>query len=161
MDAAGRERIGMMGTRGRTGAAAVLAALTVIGCADLSTPAVGPESIWEASLSPRMASPDPEAPPVTGKAAAVVQNGITSAGISLEGLEVDLHWGLFEGGCAQPGPRLGSPDDYPRVTTGDPSSEATVAAELSTLVSYHVRATHNPDGTSTVACGELIARDEV
>lgn len=162
MDVAGRKRIGLGGPAPARGIAVAVLAAVVGGCVDLNSGVdLGPDSIWEASLTARVTSPDPDVPRVTGQAAAVVQNGVTEVGVTLEGLESTLYWGLYRGSCAQPQALVGPTEAYPVVTPSDPSVQTRLAGELDRAGSYHVRAGPNADGSSPVTCGELVARDDV
>lgn len=141
---------------------ALLAAAGVVSCTDLQSPVdPTPDSLWDASLTPLATTPDPDAPLVTGQAAAVVQNGRTETGIEVNGLEATAHWGLFEGSCAQPGPVVANLTDYPTLSPDAPSAETLLDTELSRTGSYNVRVGSDPDGSSTIACGELVLREEV
>lgn len=161
MDAAGGERIGMRTGRQRAMAFTVglLVATALLACTDLESPAdLAPDSIWEAELTPLVSAPTPDAPVVSGRAGAVVQNGRTTVGILLNGIEEPLQWGLFQGSCRQPGARVGTADAYPTLSPEQTSAEVSLATELSRSGSYHVRAGPDPDGTDAVACGELVRR---
>lgn len=141
---------------------ALLGAVSVVACTDLESPVdLGPDSLWEASLAPLATAPDPDAPLVTGQAAAVVQNGRTETGVQVNGLQGSAGWGLFEGNCRQPGALVGNVDNYPGLSPDAPSAETLLETELSRTGSYNVRVGSDPDGGSTIACGELVLRDEV
>lgn len=141
---------------------ALLGAAGVVGCTDLESPVdLTPDSLWDASLTPFVTTPDPDAPLVTGQAAAVVQNSRTETGIQVNGLEATARWGLFEGSCREPGSMVGNTADYPTLSPDAPSAEALLGTELSRTGSYNVRVGSDPGGSSAIACGELVLREEV
>jgi hypothetical protein len=136
--------------RGR--AAAVVAVVVALGgcVTDVAPPR---QTIWETSLSGV-----PEHPDLRGTAAAVSVGTGTQASISVEGLPAGTYrWGVFRGGCAEPGDILASEDVYPTLGVGldgQATADAAVPRPMLSGRSYYAQvrtADHVP-----VACGDFV-----
>ncbi|HUG40653.1 MAG TPA: hypothetical protein VMM12_09215, partial [Longimicrobiales bacterium] len=130
--------------------------LIAAGCTDFDTGVdLRASSLWEATLAPA-ATPGSSLPRVTGQAAVVVRSGVSRVGLGLEGVDRDLHWGLFRQTCADPGARLLDAGAYPVIPAGAQELEVSLAVELMPDQGYHVRIGADEAIEVLVACGDLV-----
>lgn len=138
----------------------LIALAGLAGCVDLDPVAeVQPSSLWEATISPFSIPPGSPLPLVSGQAAVVVRSANSLVGLSVEGVDRDLAWGIFEQSCEAPGEPLLAADRYPLLTEDPTELEIVLPTRLSKGESYNIRILLEAEDR-TVACGDFQLVDQ-
>lgn len=135
--------------------------MVIVGCTELESPASPePLALWEARLAP-VSAPDPDAPIVSGRAAAAVTRQQTRVGVGLDGVDTELFWGVHRAPCEAPADLLETRNSYPALGPDRTEVETVLSLELDPDDRYSVRVGTDPEPASVIACGELNELDDV